>query len=164
VKITESKLRRIIREELENGGDPIDRMMELDPWTFDQDEKMGWQSLPADKQIKALKSYIEGPAPGMKKKSPDGKRVDKNTITWHLGQALAMKGKVEEAISWMNQSLADADDDPQWTQWNRYIKATIAFLEDDRTAFEEHASGDNPNRSTLDRLRAGLGKPYKEVY
>lgn len=159
MRITESKLRRIIREELENGRDPIDRMMELDPWTFDQDETLGWRSLPADKQIDALKSYIEGPAPGMKKKRPDGKRVDKNTMTWHLGQALAMKGKVEEAISWMNQSLAD--DDPQW---NRYIKATIAFLEDDRTAFEEHASGDNYNSSTLHRLRAGLGKPYKEVY
>jgi len=159
MKITESKLRRIISEELDSGDDPVDRMMELDPWTFDQDEKMGWRSLPADEQIKALKSYIEGPAPGMKKKHPDGKRLDKNTITWHLGQALAMKGKVEEAISWMNQSLAD--DDPQW---NRYIKATIAFLENDRTAFEEHASGDNYNSSTLDRLRAGLGKPYKEVY
>jgi hypothetical protein len=160
MRITESKLRRIIREALDSGDDPVDRMMELDPWTFDQDETLGWRSLPADKQIKALKSYIEGPAPGMKKKRLDGKRVDKNTITWHLGQALAMKGKVEEAISWMNQSLTDADD----PQWNRYIKATIAFLEDDRTAFEEHASGDNYNSSTLDRLRAGLGKPYKEVY
>jgi len=159
MKITERKLRQIIREELDSGDDPVDRMMELDPWTFDQDETLGWRSLPADKQIKALKSYIEGPAPGMKKKHPDGKRVDKNTMTCHLGQALAMKGKVEEAISWLNQSLTDAD-----PQWNRYIKATIAFLEDDRTAFEEHASGDNYNSSTLDRLRAGLGKPYKEVY
>jgi hypothetical protein len=126
MRITEGQLRQIIREELESGGDPVDRMMELDPWTFDQDPATGWRSLPADKQIKALRSYIEGPAPGMKKKHPDGKRVDKNTMTWHLGQALAMKGKVEEAISWMNQSLTDADDDPQW---NRYIKATIAFLE-----------------------------------
>jgi hypothetical protein len=161
MKITESTLRRIIREELDSGDDPISKMLELDPWTFDQDPATGWRSLPADEQIKALRSYIEGPAPGMKKKHPDGKRVDKNTMTWHLGQALAMKGKVEEAISWMEQSLTDADDDPQW---NRYIKATIAFLEDDRTAFEEHASGDNYNSSTLDRLRAGLGKPYKEVY
>jgi len=161
MKITESKLRQIIREELESGDDPINRMMELDPWTFDQDETLGWPSLSPDKQIKALRSYIEGPAPGMKKKSPPGKHVDKNTITWHLGQALAMEDKVEEAISWMNQSLTDADDNQEW---NRYIKATIAFLEDDRTAFEEHASGDNYNSSTLHRLRAGLGKPYKEVY
>jgi hypothetical protein len=159
--ITENQLRRIIREELESEDDPISKMLELDPWTFDQDPATGWRSLPADEQIKALRSYIERPAPGMKKKSPDGKRVDKNTMTWHLGQALAMKGKVEEAISWMNQSLTDADDDPQW---NDYVKATIAFLEDDRMAFEEHASGDNYNSSTLDRLRAGLGKPYKEVY
>ena len=161
MRITEGQLRRIIREELENGRDPIDRMMELDPWTFDQDETLGWRSLPADKQIKALKSYIEGPAPGRKKKRLDGKRVDNNTMTWHLGQALAMKGSVEEAIGWMNQSLTDDDDDPQW---NDYVRATIAFLEDDRTAFEEHASGDNYNSSTLHRLRAGLGKPYKEVY
>jgi hypothetical protein len=161
MKITESKMRRIIREELDSGDDPISKMLELDPWTFDQDPATGWRSLPADEQIKALRSYIEGPAPGMKKKHPDGKRLNKNTMTWHLGQALAMKGKVEEAISWMEQSLTDADDDPQW---NDYVKATIAFLEDDRTAFEEHASGDNYNSSTLDRLRAGLGKPYKEVY
>ena len=71
-RMTESRLRRIIREELENGDDPIDRMMELDPWTFDQDERLGWRSLPADEQIKALRSYIEGPAPGMKKRSPGG--------------------------------------------------------------------------------------------
>jgi hypothetical protein len=161
MRITEGQLRRIIREELDSGDDTIGRMMELDPWTFDQDAELGWRSLPAEDQVEALRAYIEGPAPGMKKKHPDGKRVDKNTITWHLGQALAMKGKVEEAISWMEQSLTDADDDPQW---NRYIKATIAFLEDDRTAFEEHASGNNYNSSTLDRLRAGLGKPYKEVY
>ena len=161
MKITEGQLRRIIREELNSGDDPINKMMELDPWTFDQDETLGWRSLPADMQIDALKSYIEGPAPGMKKKRLDGKRVDKNTITWHLGQALAMKGGVEEAIGWMNQSLTDDDDDPQW---NDYVKATIAFLEDDRTAFEEHASGNNYNSSTLERLRAGLGKPYKEVY
>jgi hypothetical protein len=161
VRITERQLRRIIREELNSGDDPISKMLELDPWTFDQDTKTGWRSLPADMQIDALKAYIKGPAPGKKKKHPDGKHVDKNTMTWHLGQALAMKGSVEEAISWMNQSLTDDDDDPQW---NRYIKATIAFLEDDRTAFEEHASGDNYNSSTLERLRAGLGKPYKEVY
>lgn len=159
MKITELKLRRIIREELDSGDDPVDRMMDLDPWTFDQDETLGWRSLPADKQIKALKSYIEGPAPGMKKKRLDGKHIDKNTITWHLGQALAMEGKVEEAISWMNQSLAD--DDPQW---NRYIKATIAFLEDDRTAFEEHASGDNYNSDVLDRLRAGWDGSYSAAY
>jgi len=162
MKITESKLRRIIREELDSGDDPVDRMMDLDPWTFDQDKTLGWQSLTdPDEQIDALKAYIKGPAPGKKKKHPDGKRLNKNTMTWHLGQALAMKGKVKEAISWMNQSLTDADDNQGW---NRYIKATIAFLKDDRTAFEEHASGENSNSDTLDRLRAGLGKPYKEVY
>jgi len=160
MKITESKLRRIIREELESGDDPINRMMELDPWTFDQDETLGWPSLTdPDEQIKALKSYIEGPAPGMKKKSPPDKHFDKNTITWHLGQALAMEDKVEEAISWMNQSLADDDQ-----QWNRYIKATIAFLEDDRTAFEKHASGKNSNSDVLDRLRAGWDGSYSAAY
>lgn len=161
MKITESKLHLIIREELDSGDDPVNKMLELDTWTFDQDPKTGWRSLPADMQIDALKAYIKGPAPGKKKKHPDGKRVDNNTMTWHLGQALAMKGSMEEAIGWINQSLTDDDDDPQW---NDYVKATIAFLEDDRTAFEEHASGDNYNSSTLERLRAGLGKPYKEVY
>jgi len=159
MKITESKLRRIIREELDSGDDPVDRMMDLDPWTFDQDKTLGWPSLSPDKQIKALRSYIEGPAPGMKKKRLDGKRVDKNTITWHLGQALAMEDKVEEAISWMNQSLKDADQ-----EWNRYVNATIAFLENNRTAFEEHASGKNYNSDVLDRLRAGWDGSYSAAY
>jgi len=59
----------------------------------------------------------------------------------------------------MNQSLKDADQ-----EWNRYVNATIAFLENNRTAFEEHASGKNYNSSTLDRLRDGWGKSYKEAY
>jgi len=137
----------------------IGRMLELDPWTFDQDDKQGWRSLPPEWQSSALRAYIEGPTPGKKKKHPDGKHLDESTMTWHLGQALAMKGRVEEAIDWMEQSLTT--DDPQW---NRYIEATIAFLEGDRRAFEEHSEGENYNRATLNRLRAAWGKSYREAY
>ena len=159
MRITEGQLRRIIREELDSGDDTIDRMMELDPWTFDQDAELGWRSLPAEDQVEALRAYIEGPAPGMKKKHPGGKLLNRSTMTWHLGQALAMKGRAEEATRWMGQSLVK--DDPQW---NSYVRATIAFLMGDRPEFEEQGGGENYNSSTLDRLRAGWGRPYREVY
>ena len=53
---------------------------------------------------------------------------------------------------------------PDDDQWNNYVDATIAFLEDDRAAFEEHASGENYNSSTLERLRSGWGKSYSQAY
>lgn len=159
MRIAEGQLRRIIREELDSGDDTIDRMMELDPWTFDQDAELGWRSLPADDQVEALKAYIEGPAPGKKKKHPGGKLLNKGTMTWHLGQALAMKGEREDAVSWMGRSMEHGD-----PQWNRYVRATIAFLMGDRPEFERQGRSENYNSSTLDRLRAGWGREYRDAY
>ena len=61
MRITESKLRRIVREELDETHDQvISRMLNMDLWTFDQTQE-GWRSLPPDLQIDALRAYVEGP-------------------------------------------------------------------------------------------------------
>ena len=161
-RITESKLRQLIREELDETHDQaISRMLDMDLWTFDQSEE-GWQSLPPDLQIDALRAYIEGPLRLPARPSKSGKHGDKNTTIWHLGQALAIRGDPgdkAQAVRWMKRSKNPDDD-----QWDNYIDATIAFLEDDRTAFEEHASGENYNSFTLGRLRSGWGEPYSQAY
>lgn len=162
MRITESQLRRIIREELDSNDETIQGMLRLDPWTFDQ-TPAGWRSLPADMQIEAMRAYVEGPLAGRQKtKAPKGKRLDPRTITWHLGQALAMRdgpGDRKEAIGWMMKSLNPADQ-----QWNDYVKATIAFLSGDRESFDKHSAGENYNGNVLDRLRGGWGRSYSEAY
>lgn len=162
MKITESKLRRMVREELNETHDrAVSRMLDMDSWTFDQTQE-GWRSLPRDLQIDALRAYIEGPLRRPARPSRDGKRGDKNTIIWHLGQALALRGGPgdrAQAVRWMKGCKSPDDD-----QWNDYVDATIAFLEGDRAAFEEHASGENYNSSTLERLRDGWGKSYSQAY
>jgi hypothetical protein len=162
MRITESKLRRIIREELDETHDQvISRMLNMDLWTFDQTQE-GWRSLPKDLQIDALRAYIEGPLRLPARPSKSGKHGDKDTTIWHLGQALAIRGGPgdrAQAVRWM-KLCKNPDDD----QWNNYVDATIAFLEDNRAAFEEHASGENYNSSTLERLRDGWGDSYSQAY
>ena len=163
MRITESKLWRIIREELDEAHDhDISRMLDMDPWTFDQAQE-GWRSLPRELQIDAIKAYISGPLEGwLIKPSRSGKHVGRSTIIWHLGQALAIRGGPGDgvgAVGWMKRCK-----DPEDSQWNNYVDATIAFLESDRAAFEENAMGENDNSSTLERLRVGWGKSYGEVY
>jgi hypothetical protein len=162
MRITESTLRRIIRETLDETHDhTISALLDMDPWTFDQTQE-GWRSLPQDLQIDALSAYVEGPLRRPARSSKSGKHVDKSTITWHLGQILATRGDPgdkAQAVGLMKRSLKDDD-----SQWNDYVEATIAFLEDDRAAFEEHASGENYNGDVLERLRHGWGKLYSQVY
>ena len=133
----------------------------MDLWTFDQTQE-GWRSLPKDLQIDALRAYIEGPLRLPARPSKSGKHGDKNTTIWHLGQALAIRGgpgDKAQAVRWM-KSCKNPDDD----QRNNYVDATIAFLEDNKTAFEVHASGENYNSETLEQLRDGWGASYSQAY
>lgn len=164
MKMTETNLRRLIRETLiSEGRKRIQRMLKLDPWTFDQDKSLGWLSLPPDQQIDAMRRYIEGPLKsGQHPEIPKGKYFDLYTLPWHLGQALAIRdqpGDKDEAIDWMEKSRDTSD-----TQWNSYVNATIAFLNNDIASFEKHSEDENYNKDILDRLRKGWGRPYKEAY
>ena len=166
MRMTESKLRRIIREELDETHDQvISRMLDMDLWTFDQGTE-GWQSLPKDLQIDALRAYIEGPLRRPARPSKSGKRGDKNTTIWHLGQVLAIRGgpgDKAQAVRWMKRSKKRSKN-PDNDQWNNYVDATIAFLEDNKAAFEKHASGENYNRKTLEQLRSRWGASYSQAY
>ena len=146
----------------EGSEEQLEKMLQLDPWTFDQTQQ-GWRSLPTeDQKIDAIRAYLSDPNSGKDKEFPGGKVLNKGIITWHLGQILAIRdnpGDKEEAIKWMKQS--EEPDDPQW---NNYVNATIAFLNNDRESFDEFAKGENYNSSNLEGLRDGWGKSYKEAY
>jgi len=68
-------------------------------------------------------------------------------------------GDKDEAIDWMEKSRNNSD-----AQWDSYVNATIAFLNNDIASFEKHSEDENYNKDILDRLRKGWGRPYKEAY
>lgn len=99
-------------------------------------------------------------------------------LLWHRGQILAFSGNYGQAIPEMTASrkrtTADIDG------WNLYVEGTIAFLENDRAAFNEvifalkalkrppgYPEGDlewPPNLSVLTRMGKCFGSPYKQAY
>ena len=49
-------------------------------------------------------------------------------------------------------------------EWNEYVDATIAFLQNDRKKFIELTQKENYNKETLERLSRNFGKPYEVAY
>jgi hypothetical protein len=144
--------------------DRLEHMMGMDPHTFDQTPQ-GWRSLVRSGQmehaIHALLSYIQKYVKNGKYVSaPQGtKRLDPSVLSWHLGQLFAMQHNYNEAIRWMKRSF-----NPEDSQWNDYVMATMAFLKGDQAELSRLAAKDNYNKETIDRLASGVGKPYSQVY
>ena len=69
-----------------------------------------------------------------------------------------MAGDSNSAVANMRASLrTDAD-------WNNYVKATIAFLANNKQQFDQYVDQPNSNQETIDRLAANWGKPYSKAY
>jgi len=130
-----------------------------DPWTFDQTQE-GWRSLSQPRAIAALKDYIgQYVRQGQFVNAPQGSRqLLPSTLFWHLGQLLAMAGDNNGAVANMRASLGTDSD------WNNYVKATIAFLANNKKQFDQYLGQPNMNKETIDRLAANWGKPYREAY
>jgi hypothetical protein len=160
MKITKRKLQQIIREVIEDVNDDIEKMLEMDPWSFDQSPE-GWRSLPSlDLQITALRAYIERTL-NSNRSFPGSRYLRPEILKWHLGQVLAFSDKPEdreESKMWMRSSMNDD------SEWNRYLLATIAFIENDRNAFDYYNKGKNLNKKTMNTLKKNWGKLYKDAY
>lgn len=96
-------------------------------------------------------------------------------LRWHLAQTQAMNGDNSAAIDAALLSLQP----PELQQrsnfsWNTYALATVAFLRDDRAAFDAHYEahrqvaaahpGNKTNLEVLTRMANCFGKPYKLAY
>jgi hypothetical protein len=130
-----------------------------DPWTFDQTSS-GWRSLSQPRAITALRDYISKYVrQGQFVNVPKGnKTLLPNTLYWHLGQLLAMAGDNASAVASMRNSLSGDPD------WDAYVRATVAFLANNRKAFDQYVDQPNSNKETIDRLAANWGKSYKDAY
>ena len=157
-------IRRIVKrarekEKLEEIQHP---MLNMDPHSFDQSDK-GWRSLPRHQQQSVLKSYVAkhvGPGGKFNKNVPKGeKSIDPSTLRWHLGQTQAMTGKKGDALVNMQRSKKESD-----PEWNKYVDATTSFMKGDKEGFQKASSGRNSNKSTINRLKKGWGKDYKNAY
>ncbi|MDR7333192.1 hypothetical protein [Roseateles asaccharophilus] len=138
--------------------------MKLTYWEFDQTES-GWRKLGSChlEASQLLARYVKK------------QEAELRGVRWHLAQTLAMIGEnaraAEEAINSLNPD--EAKQHPTFS-WNTYVQATVAFLRQDRAAFdvqyEAHrlAAAKHPeNQINLDVL-TGLSKcfdrPYIEAY
>ena len=111
----------------------FERLMELDIETFDQSfDGDGWRGVAAQEGCEAaaadiLEAYILFSRP-----YADG--FDR-TVKWHAGQLRASAGETDRAIAifkgtYDRLNVGDIDA----VEWNLYVDATIAFLQDDYDA------------------------------
>lgn len=96
-------------------------------------------------------------------------------IRWHLAQTLAMNGDTAEAIESALLSLVPPEVQRKSNfSWNTYALATVAFLKNDRAAFDiqyeahrvaaEKYPENRTNLNVLAELAKCFGKPYKQSY
>ena len=122
----------------------------------------GWRALAAagctDPAISLLAQYSEA---NRNRLAPAQRRE----IAFHIGQALAMAGREQEAIVPLEQAL-DAEAPPEWAT---YVKATLAFLRRDgvalqaaRTSYAALAPGSVRLR-IIDGLLACPTEPYMKA-
>lgn len=110
-------------------ADALDRQLALDLEAFDQDMNGGWRAVSRREGCEAaagdlITAYLRFSAPT----PPD--RIRK--LRWHAGQVLAAAGRVAEARAYFAGSY-DAEPD---TEWNLYVDATLAFIDEDREALQ----------------------------
>lgn len=143
----------------------IDSLMNLSFEEFDQNMQGGWRIYANNQDFKSatdlIKLYLE-----QHNELESGQR---QVMSFHCGQMLALMDKNQEAIPYMEASKKTDD----VMQWNEYVDATIAFLRKDREAFNAKKNeliqksmmpiDQNKNLNVLNRLEANFDKTYQEA-
>lgn len=97
--------------------------------------------------------------------------TSRRSLDWHIAQMRAEAGATEAAVAAARRSLvSEAEARANAFKWNDYVLAVIAFLREDRAAFDRHRAvlaaaadahaGNAMNLRFLDRLAAGFGGSY----
>lgn len=74
-------------------------------------------------------------------------------LRWHAGQMKAKAGLTDEALALFRASYKDQNPS-MGTDWNSYVDATIAFLEQDRPALEAARARLNDQQMSPEMLEA----------
>lgn len=102
-------------------------MLAMDYPAFDQTMNHGWRAL-----SDGLTCAVE--AANLIHEYRIAKNPTHPMLFWHEGQLRASAGEVREALSLMEQSRSLSGSIPGW---NELVDATIAFLRNDRAAFDK---------------------------
>ena len=156
-----------------------DTMLAMDLESFDQQMDAGWRALQARGCLAEAAELIAA----YREAHPE----EAGLLGWHEGQLRAMLGEREAAVALFAGARKPEAEDMQG--WNAYVDASIAFLENDRTALEaarerlavvpkpegmdlkmEQPDGTvlelawPPNLNVVDGLIDCFGKSYREAY
>jgi hypothetical protein len=136
----------------------------LDYQAFDQTPNSGFRTLAADCPAEAatlIEAWIA------RNGEPSG------SLRWHIAQLRAEAGQTARALVEARASLRDEEPPGVAFRWNDYVRSVIAFLENDRAAFDRHRAavaagvdahpGNAINLRFLDRLEAGFGSSYRKA-
>lgn len=153
-------------------------LMALDQDALDQDMAGGWRKLEYNGCAAEAADLIRD--------WRAAHRAKDQVLVWHEGQLRANLGQTAAAISLFRQSYKPVKED-QGMGWNLYVDGTIAFLKEDREAFDaakaKLAALPRPanfilegpdgkpvlvrwplNMNVFDRLKRCWGQPYKVAY
>lgn len=94
-----------------------------------------------------------------------------HALYWHAGQLYANDKNYQLAISRFNKSLNSDELPNDPFKWNAYVKASIAFLENNKVELRKQRDelrnatdpGSQNNLTIVNRMIDCFGQPYKEV-
>ena len=113
-------------------AEALDVFMEMDQSSFDQDFTGGWREVYEREGCGVgaavlVETYIlfSQPFP------PETHGI----LRWHAGQILANEGETARALAFFQGTYLPEDDGSK-SDWDLYVDATIAFLDNDQVALE----------------------------
>lgn len=152
-----------------------DQLLALNEHEFDQDMALGWRKL-------AMREKCQDEAADLIHDYREKHKLDSPILFWHEGQVRAEMGQTEAAIRLFRLSRKPSD---PGTGWNEYVEASVAFLRNDRPAFDKARAAlavlPQPaawnlrkpngelvawpmNLEVVDELGRCFGLPYKQAY
>ena len=142
---------------------------ELDYNAFDQTSGHGWRKLADDgRHVEAAElvdTYLQ--------QNEDLEDWQRNNLRFHAGQLYAFGNDYPTAIFRFKASVSASEPKESPIRWNAYVRATLAFLEEDleqlvnmrdEIAQGPELQGSVPNLDIVDRLIEKFGQPYSIAY
>jgi hypothetical protein len=136
---------------------------------FDQTPESGWRLKAEDKRYTEAASMIVDYIA----EHPELLQNQIRNLNFHGGQMLAYAHDYKSAKEKFQLCMVDVEPENSPIRWNAYVKATIAFLEQDRVTLEtcraEIAAGPKmgdiiPNLDVVDSLLNHIGESYESAY
>lgn len=145
------------------------RELQLGYEAFDQQPRSGWRKIAGEGRYQEAAALIDRYLL-QNRALKEWQRVN---LQFHAAQLYALANQNEPALTRLRMALLKEEPADSPIRWNVYVRATMAFLEQDRKKLaelrEEIAQGPKfrnvtPNLDIVDRLLECFGQPYSVAY